>query len=81
MTSTCDVPDFERPFIKLDAFLQFANESDPQFAQRLSDIPLVIEILAYGELVQEGQAGTAPYVKGLMPFLDELEMEDIPVTP
>lgn len=76
-----DVPDFERPFIRLDRFLQFANESDPQFAHRLSDIPLVIEILAYGELFQEGQAGTTPYVKGLMPFLDELELEDVPATP
>ncbi len=73
-----DVPDFERPFIRLDAFLQFAGESDPLFTQRLEDIPLIIEVIAYGEIVHEGSDEPVPYVKGLMPFLDELTMDDIP---
>lgn len=70
-----DVPDLERPFISLDAFLRFATESDPLFTRRLDELPLVVEVVAYGELrTQEGELG--PYVKGVMPFLDELPMEE-----
>ena len=72
-----DVPDLERPFIWLDAFLRFATESDPLFTRRLDDIPLVIEIVAYGELRTE-EGNLVPYVKGVMPFLDELTMEETP---
>ncbi len=72
-----DVPDLERPFIRLDAFLRFAAESDPLFTRRLDELPLVVEVVAYGELTtQEGKP--MPYVKGVMPFLDELAMEDTP---
>ncbi|MFA7197727.1 MAG: hypothetical protein WC093_00410 [Methanoculleus sp.] len=72
-----DVPDFERPFIRVDAFLQFAAESDPLFTQRLDQLPLVIEVVAYGQIkTQEGRS--VPYVKGVMPFLDELTMEETP---
>ena len=75
-----DVPDLERPFIRLDAFLRYATESDPLFIQRLDELPLVVEVLAYGELrTREGV--TVPYVKGVMPFLDELTMEDTPTVP
>ncbi|HOI57941.1 MULTISPECIES: hypothetical protein [unclassified Methanoculleus] len=72
-----DVPDLERPFIRLDAFLRFASESDPLFTRRLDELPLVIEVVAYGEItMQEGKL--LPYVKGVMPFLDELTMEETP---
>jgi hypothetical protein len=72
-----DVPDLERPFIRLDAFLQFATESDPLFTRRLEELPLVVEVIAYGEIrMREGDP--VPYVKGVMPFLDELTMEDTP---
>jgi hypothetical protein len=73
-----DVPDLERPFIKLDAFLQFATESDSLFVQRLDELPLIVEIIAYGESAL-GTEKPTPYVKGLMPFLDELSVEDFPV--
>jgi len=71
-----DVPDLERPFIRLDAFLKFATESDPLFARRLEELPLVIEVVAYGEM-KIGERGLVAYIKGLMPFLDELAVEDI----
>ncbi|PKL62554.1 MAG: hypothetical protein CVV31_05455 [Methanomicrobiales archaeon HGW-Methanomicrobiales-2] len=75
-----DVPDLERPFIRLDAFLRYATESDPLFLRRLDELPLVVEVLAYGEIrTREGVA--VPYVKGVMPFLDELTMEDTPTVP
>ncbi len=70
-----DVPDLERPFVRLDAFLRFATEEDPLFTRRLDELPLVVEVVAYGELgTREGKL--VPYVKGVMPFLDELTMED-----
>lgn len=75
-----DVPDLERPFIRLDAFLRFASESDPLFIQRLDELPLVVEVLAYGE-IRTREGVTVPYVKGVMPFLDELTMEDTPTVP
>ncbi|HOI13829.1 MAG TPA: hypothetical protein PLG75_08220 [Methanoculleus sp.] len=70
-----DVPDLERPFVSLNEFLRFATEQDPLFTRRLDELPLVIEVVAYGELrTQDGKL--MPYVKGVMPFLDELPMED-----
>lgn len=70
-----DVPDLERPFVNLSEFLRYAAEQDPLFTRRLDELPLVIEVVAYGELrTEEGKL--VPYVKGLMPFLDELTMED-----
>jgi hypothetical protein len=72
-----DVPDLERPFIRLEEFLRFATESDPLFSRRLDELPLIVEIVAYGELIlREGKP--VPYIKGVMPFLDELTMEDAP---
>jgi len=73
-----DVPEFERPFIRMDAFLEFAGESDPAFNERLDQLPLIIEIVAYGRLDTHAGGGAVPYVKGLMPFLDELAMDEIP---
>ncbi|MDV2481793.1 hypothetical protein F8E02_07190 [Methanoculleus sp. Wushi-C6] len=72
-----DVPDLERPFIRLEAFLQFAAESDPLFTRRLDELPLVVEIVAYGEITMR-EGNSVPYVKGVMPFLDELTMEETP---
>lgn len=63
-----DVPETERPFISVDAFLTFAREYDPySFEIRLKELPIMIEIVAVGEDAGE------PYVTGLMPFLDELD--------
>jgi hypothetical protein len=73
-----DVPEFERPFIRMDAFLEFAGESDPAFNERLDQLPLIIEIVAYGRLDTRSEGRIVPYVKGLMPFLDELAMDEIP---
>lgn len=70
-------PILERPFVRLDTFLSFATESDPLFTRRLEEFPLVIEIVACGEIEVEERRPVA-YVKGLMPFLDELKMEDAP---
>lgn len=63
-----NVPESDRPFVSVDGFLQFAREYDPySFDLRLKELPLMIEIVMTGEI------GDAPYVTGLMPFLDELQ--------
>ncbi len=68
------VPEVERPFVNLDEFLRFATASDPLFNSYLDELPLVIEILACGEIHAE-DGDVVAYVKGLMPFLDELDMD------
>lgn len=70
-----DTPGLERPFVRLDAFLKFATESDPLFSRRLEELPLMIKIVAYGK-IETDEEGSVTYVKGLMPFLDELDIED-----
>ncbi len=69
------IPDLERPFVRLDTFLKFATESNPLFTQCLGELPLVVEVIAYGEI---GMGGGEPvaYIKGLMPFLDELAIDE-----
>ncbi|MDK2974572.1 MAG: hypothetical protein PWP08_943 [Methanofollis sp.] len=62
------VPESERPFISVEAFLTFAREFDPySFDLRLQELPIMIEIVMVGEI--RGR----PYFTGVMPFLDELE--------
>jgi len=62
------VPESDRPFVSVEAFLKFAREYDPYaFDIRLKDLPIMIEIVMVGEI--EG----TPYLTGLMPFLDELQ--------
>jgi len=64
------VPIFERPFIEVGPFLDFARESDPTFAQRLIDFPLLIQVVGIGML---SDSKKTPYLTGLMPFVDEIE--------
>ncbi|TAJ44119.1 hypothetical protein [Methanofollis fontis] len=68
-----NVPETERPFVSVDAFLSFAREFDPySFELRLKECPLMIEIIGVGMI------GARPHVIGLMPFLDELETFEEP---
>jgi len=74
-----DVPEFERPYIRVDRFLDFTRENDPSFEQTLQDLPLMIEIVAIGEMQPADGGREVPYVSGLMPFLDELDVDaDLP---
>jgi len=62
------VPESDRPFVSVEAFLKFAREYDPySFDLRLQELPIMIEIVGVGTIMEK------PYVTGLMPFLDELE--------
>jgi hypothetical protein len=71
------LPEYERPYVDVNAFLRFTRENDPSFEATMDAFPLMIEIVAVSE--QNG-AGTAPLlqVTGIMPFLDEFDV-DAPV--
>jgi len=72
MDEFADVPEYERPFISVGAFLEFGAGNDPLFESRLRDFPLMIIITSFGEYVMPGDA-PVPFVAGLMPFVDEIE--------
>jgi len=69
------VPVFERPFISVPDFLRFTRENDPSFEQTLVAFPLMVEIVSSGTLVAGTGGNDMPVVTGLMPFLDELDVD------
>lgn len=69
------VPEYERPFVRVDRFLQFTRENDPSFAVTLQEFPLMVEIARIGTMPDDGGADV-PFISGLMPFLDELDVSD-----
>jgi hypothetical protein len=74
-----NVPEFERPYVRVDRFLEFTKKNDPSFARTIEEFPLMIEIVAVGEMHDSKTDSTAPYVTGLMPFLDEFDVDIDPV--
>lgn len=68
------VPLFERPFIGVSDFLRFTRENDPSFEQTLRDFPLMVEIVASGLSLPRTDGSDVPAVTGLMPFLDEMDV-------
>ena len=73
-----DVPEFERPYIRVGSFLRFAQENDPTFAHTLKEFPLMVEIATIAETNQPGSPTEMPVITGLMPFLGDLDL-DAPV--
>jgi hypothetical protein len=73
-----EVPEFERPYIRVDRFLAFTKKNDPSFEQTLREFPLKIEIARIGEMHSADGGRMVPYVSGLMPFLDELDVDAEP---
>src|SRR5512136_2030831 len=75
------VPVFERPFISVPDFLRFTKENDPSFEQTLQEYPLMVEIVSSGTALAETGGNNVPVVTGLMPFLDELDVDAPPPEP
>ena len=69
------VPVFERPFISIPDFLRFTRENDPSFEQTLQEFPLMVRIISSGTILAGPDGNDVPVVTGLMPFLDELDVE------
>lgn len=68
------VPVFERPYITVPDFLRFTRENDPSFEQTLQDFPLMVEIVSSGGTMAGPDGSELPVVTGLMPFLDEMDV-------
>jgi len=71
--------EYERPYIAVGSFLKFTRENNPSFEQTMREFPLLIEVVTVGETHSSKDGKTVPYVAGLMPFLDELDV-DAPAT-
>ena len=69
------VPVFERPYISVPDFLRFTRENDPSFEQTLREFPLMVEIVSSGALLAGTDGNDVPVVTGLMPFLDEIDVD------
>ncbi len=74
-------PVFERPYISVPDFLRFTKENDPSFEQTLQEFPLMVEIVSSGITLAGTGDSAMPVVTGLMPFLDELDVDALPPEP
>jgi hypothetical protein len=70
------VPVYERPFIGISEFLAFGAENDPTFEARLAEFPLMVEVADVGERSPESGR---PFIRCIMPFLDEIDFDHDPV--
>lgn len=75
------VPVFERPYISVPDFLRFTKENDPSFEQTLQEFPLMVEIVSAGTTLAGTDGNDVPVVTGLMPFLDEMDVDAPPPEP
>jgi hypothetical protein len=66
---------YERPYVTVTDFLRFTRENDPSFQQTLQEFPLMVEIVSAGAMPAEKGGNAVPCVTGLMPFLDELDVD------
>ena len=68
-------PAYGRPYVSIGNFLRFTRENDPSFEQTMREFPLMIEIVKTGEMESSKDGRPVPYITGLMPFLDELDVD------
>jgi hypothetical protein len=73
------IQEYGRPYIGIGSFLRFTRENDPSFEQTMREFPLMIEIVTVGEMKEPVSGKTIRYITGLMPFLDELDVDADPV--
>ncbi|MBN1165640.1 MAG: hypothetical protein JXA44_00760 [Methanospirillaceae archaeon] len=65
--------EYERPFIRIDRFIDFQRRNNPVFDEALAMVPLMVEIITAGTM--QTNAGDQPLVTALLPFLDELDLD------
>jgi hypothetical protein len=69
-----DVPEFERPYVRIEDFLRFVHENDPAFQGVMQAHPIMIEILHVAEIAANPNVPALVYIIALMPYLDELQV-------
>jgi len=71
-------PEYGRPYITIESFLRFTRENDPSFEQTMREFPLMVEVATIGERQSPEHGTMIHYITGLMPFLDELDVDGKP---
>jgi hypothetical protein len=71
-------PEYGRPYVSIGSFLRFTRDNDPSFAQTMREFPLMIQIVNTGTMQSPKEGTTTHYITGLMPFLDELDVDADP---
>jgi hypothetical protein len=71
-------PEYGRPYITIGSFLRFTRENDPSFEQTMREFPLMVEVVTIGERQSPEHGTMIHYITGLMPFLDELDVDGKP---
>jgi hypothetical protein len=71
------IPEYGRPYITIGSFLSFTRENDPTFEQTMREFPLIIEIVNSGEMELPEYGITVRFITGIMPFLDELDVDAV----
>ena len=69
LASHVGIPAHMCPFIEISEFFGFQREMSPMFDDSLTAVPLMVEIVGIEE--HEGVS----HIKGLLPFLDEVDFE------
>lgn len=73
--------EFERPYVDVNRFLAFTRENDPSFEATMDAFPLMIEIVTVGQDIPAAGKEPVLVVTGLMPFLDEFDVDAPPPEP
>ena len=71
-------PEYGRPYVSIGSFLRFTRDNDPSFEQTMREFPLMIQIVNTGTIQSPNDGKPTHYIKGLMPFLDELDVDSDP---
>ena len=71
-------PEYGRPYVSIGSFLRFTRDNDPSFEQTMREFPLMIQIVNTGTIQSPNDGKPTRYITGLMPFLDELDVDADP---
>jgi hypothetical protein len=69
-------PEYGRPYVSIGSFLRFTRDNDPSFEQTMREFPLMIQIVNTGTMQSSKDGTLNRYITGLMPFLDELNIDE-----
>jgi hypothetical protein len=69
-------PVYGRPYVSIGSFLRFTRDNDPSFEQTMREFPLIIQIVNTGTMQSPKDGTLTHYITGLMPFLDELNINE-----
>jgi hypothetical protein len=69
-------PEYGRPYVSIGSFLRFTRDNDPSFEQTMREFPLMIHIVNTGTMQSPKDGTLTHYITGLMPFLDELNINE-----